>query len=207
MQTGSRSNTETVTDSSSTASGTSDLRYDPEWLKGKLVDVWPYYEPVYPADTFVQMWNAMIEDNTLSRVFFEHGQMTFPELVRFFDHKANPARLLLIYTDKAGAGAGFGWFDDVRQGIRAFANICMRKAHWGPVADEACRISLRYIFTAHDVPTVYGFTPAPNRMAIAQAKRLGFKVLVTVPKMISWKGQPGDVVMTMLRREDFLGER
>lgn len=198
-----QSSTPTLTAPSSTATGT----FNVQRLQGKLVDVWPYHEPLYPNDTLSRLWNVMCEDNTLHRVFYEHNPMRFNDFMRFFDAKIFPQRLLLIYTTKDGEDAGFGWFDDVKQGIRAFANVCMRKKYWGPAAEEASTISLDYIFTAHDVASVYGLTPKPNRMALAQAKRLGFKVLAEVPGLAAWNNKPCDVTLTMLKREDFYGRR
>ncbi|KKK83492.1 hypothetical protein LCGC14_2792820 [marine sediment metagenome] len=158
-----------------------------------------------PPDTFVQIWNMLIDDNTLRRVFYEHDNMTFPELVRYFDQRLYPHRLLLLYTDKDGGAAGFGWFDDVKRGVRAFCSICMRKSHWGPPAEEASVISLDYIFNAHEVVRVFGVTPKPNRMALAQAKRLGFTVIAVVPGLSSYRGTVCDSTLTMMTKETFNG--
>jgi len=179
--------------------------YDISRLSGKLVNVWCYYEPAFPSDTLPRMWNMMVEDKTLKRVFYERDAMTFPDLVRYFDARIHPNRLLLLYTDKDGNDAGFGWFDDVLPGVRAFANICIKKSHWGPPADEASRLSLDYIFSAHKVQAIFGITPIPNRMALAQAKRLGFQVIARVTGLVSWKGEPCDATMTTLTKENFYG--
>jgi len=176
-------------------------------LKGRLVDVWPYAEAYAPASTFVQMWDMMLEDNTLRRTFYEFKEMTFPDLVRFFDSRLHPSRLLLLVTDKQGRGAGFGWFDDVQRGVRAFVSVCMSKFYWGPPADEAGEIALDYCFHCHDVPTIYGITPKPNRMALAQAMRMGFKPVATLPGFASFNGRRVDVTLTMNKREEFDGRR
>jgi len=195
-----RSNTPTVTAPSSTDSETYNAG---ERLRGKLVDVWPYVEATFPPQTFVEMWNTMIEDKTLNRAFYETTEFTFPELVRFFDIKLHPRRLLLIYTDKMMNYAGFGWWDDVIPGVRAFANICMSKAFWGRPTDEASRISFDYIFHAYDVPRVFAVQPKPNRIALAYSIRLGFRPVTVIPAYTSYHGMPTDVTLTMLTREDF----
>jgi RimJ/RimL family protein N-acetyltransferase len=176
--------------------------FDVRRLQGKLVDCWPYHEPIFPAETLPKMWEWMQEDRLLHRVFYEHGNaMTFPEMVRYFDQRLSPDRLLLLFTTKAGEGAGFGWYDQVKQGLRATANVCMRRKYWGPHAHEAAQIALEYIFGAFNVQTVFGLTPVANRMALAQAKRLGFKAIARIPKLVAFNGTPMDVIMTHLTRE------
>src|SRR3972149_10200143 len=110
-------NTPTPTAPTSTGSGTFDVRR----LQGKLVDVWPYAEHLFPPETFYEMWKWMVEDGTLKKTFYEGGVTTLPGLVRFFDTLIFPNRLLLLYTNKQGEGAGFGWFDQVIPRVRAFA--------------------------------------------------------------------------------------
>jgi RimJ/RimL family protein N-acetyltransferase len=141
-------------------------------------------------------------------VFYEHGSaMTFPEMVRYFDPRLSPDRLLLLFTTKTGDGAGFGWFDQVKVGLRATANVCMRKKYWGAHAQEAACIALDYIFGAFNVQTVFGLTPVANRMALAQAKRLGFKAIARIPKLVAFNGTPMDVIMTYLPKENWNGKR
>ena len=63
-----------------------------------------------------------------------------------------------------------------------------------------------YIFHAHDVPVIYGITPKPNRMALAQAMRMGFKPLAVIPGFASFNGRRVDVTLTMNKREEFDGK-
>ena len=198
-------NTQIVKAPPSTASETSEPKgYDVRRLHGTLVDVWPYHEPIFPAETLPTMWNWMVEDRLLHRVFYEHGAaMTFPEMARFFDVRLSPDRLLLLVTAKSGEGAGFGWFDQVKKGLRATANICMRRKYWGTSTEEFAKISLDYIFGAFEVLTVFGLTPTANRMALAQAKRLGFKPIARIRKLVAYNGVPMDVVMTALPRGEW----
>jgi RimJ/RimL family protein N-acetyltransferase len=180
-------------------------KYDPSRLSGRLVDVWPYAEAFFPPETFPEMWAWMKEDNTLHQTFYEGGVTTLPNLVRFFDQMIFPNRLLLLYTTKQGEGAGFGWFDQVIPKVRAFANICMRRRFWGAHTDEACRISIDYIFGAHGVASVFGFTP--NKMAHALMKRLGAKDVAMIPGLASYNGTPADVLVTRLAKGDWNGRR
>ncbi len=185
-----------------TSNGYSILR-----LSGKLVNVWPYEEQVfrnYP-ETFYEMWKWMQEDGTLQKTFYEGGVTTLPNLVRYFDQLIFPNRLLLLYTTKAGEGAGFGWFDNVIPNVRAFANVCMRKKYWGAHTDEACRISLDYIFHGVGVAAVFGFTP--NRLAHALMKRLGARDVALIPGLASYHGKPAPVMVTRLAKENFNGRR
>ena len=145
----------------------------------------------------------MVEDGTLKKTFYEGGVTTLPALVRFFDTLIFPNRLLLLYTSKQGEGAGFGWFDQVIPKVRAFANVCMRRKFWGPHTDEACRISMDYIFHGIGVASVFGFTP--DRMANALMKRLGAKEVARIPALASFNGTPADVMVTYLPKEVWNG--
>jgi len=169
------------------------------------VDVWPYAEAIFPPETFYEMWKWMLEDRTLKQTFYEGGVTTLPQLVRFFDTLIFPNRLLLLYTSKQGEGAGFGWFDQVIPKVRAFANVCMRKKFWGPHTDEACRISIDYIFNFIGVASVFGFTP--SRVANGLMKRLGAKEVARVPGLASFNGAPADVLITCLRKDEWNGRR
>ena len=147
----------------------------------------------------------MVKDSTLKQTFYEGGVTTLPQLVRFFDTLIFPNRLLLLYTSKQGEGAGFGWFDQVIPRVRAFANVCMRKKFWGPHTDEACRISIDYIFNFIGVASVFGFTP--SRVANGLMKRLGAKEVARVPGLASFNGAPADVLITCLRKDEWNGRR
>ena len=169
------------------------------------MDVWPYAEAYFPPETFYEMWKWMQEDDTLKQTFYEGGVTTLPSLVRFFDTLIFPNRLLLLYTTKQGDGAGFGWFDQVLPPVRAFANVCMRKKYWGAHTDEACSISIDYIFNAIGVAFVFGFTP--SRLANGLMKRLGAKEVARVPGLASFHGAPADVLITCLSKDGWNGRR
>ena len=190
--------------STQTPTAPSSTGWETSHLRGRLVDVWPYAEAYFPPETFPEMWAWMKEDNTLRQTFYEGGVTTLPHLVRFFDPLIFPTRLLLLYTTKAGEGAGFGWFDQVIQGVRAFANVCMRKKYWGAHTDEACRISIDYIMHAHGVRNVFGFTP--NGLAHALMKRLGAQHVATIPGLASYNGTPAVVMVTRLAKENWNGK-
>ena len=147
----------------------------------------------------------MHEDGTLKTTFHQGGVTTLPALARFFDPLLFPNRLLLLYTTKHGEGAGFGWFDAVIPKVRAFANVCMRRKFWGAHTDEACRISIDYIFHFIGVASVFGFTP--DRMANALMKRLGAKEVARIPGLASFNGTPADVLVTRLAKGDWNGHR
>lgn len=172
---------------------------------GQLINVWPYDEETfrqYP-ETFYEMWRWMVEDGTLRKTFYEGGVTTMPSLVRFFDSLIFPNRLLLLYTTKQGEGAGFGWFDQVIPKVRAFANVCMRRKFWGAHTFEACSISIDYIFHAHGVQNVFGFTP--DRLAHGLMKRLGASHVATIPGLASFNGTPTTVYVTRLAKENWNG--
>lgn len=197
------SNIPTLTAPISTDSAT----YSASRLSGTLVDVWPYDEQTYRQypEIFPEMWRGMQEDNTLHKAFYEGGVTTLPNLVRYFDPVIFPNRLLLLYTAKAGEAAGFGWFDNVIQSVRAFANVCTRKKYWGPHTFEACSISIDYIFGAHGVKAVFGFTP--DRLAHGLMKRLGASHVATIPGLASYNGTPATVYVTRLAKENWNGRR
>ena len=192
--------TPTPTGKSSTASATFDLSR----FRGKLVDVWPYAEGVFAADTFPKMWSWLVEEGMLRTVFYEGTRpLTLPGLVRYFDPLLNPGRLLLLATAKSGEGAGFSWFDHVMPGITAYASTFFRRKFWGPAAAEANRIALDYIFAVYRLARVYAITPARNRLAIAHAQRLGFRMVTLAPDMLDYHGGPATAAVLTLARDDF----
>lgn len=168
------------------------------------MDVWPYAETVFAADTFLKMWSWLVEERALRTVFYEgkHG-MTFPGLVRYFDPLLNPGRLLLLVTSKSGEGAGFSWFDHVTPGVTAYGSTFFRRQCWGPAVTEANRICLDYVFSVYRLARVYAITPAKNRLAVAHAQRLGFRMLTIAPDMLDYNGAPANAAVLTLARDDF----
>ena len=168
------------------------------------MDVWPYAEGVFAPDTFLQMWKWLAEEGMMRTVFYEGTRpMTLPALVRYFDPILNPGRLLLLVTAKNGEGAGFSWVDHVKPDITAYASTFFRRRFWGPAVMEANRIALDYMFSVYRLVRVYGITPARNRMAIAHAQRLGFRLLAMAPDMLDYHGIPATAAVLMLSRDDF----
>jgi hypothetical protein len=174
-------------------------------LTGSLVRLYPYDRGAFPREVLYAMWRA-VEDDHASRYLFygqvcqdEHHRGDLQEFVTYF---TDPKRLLYIAQSlRTDELAGMVWFDDIQPGYRAAANVYFRRRSWGPAALEGSRLAIGAAFDALKLEHVWAYTPWDH--AVRHAKRAGMMPVALLPGFVRIDGQPRDIHVLRLKREDF----
>ena len=144
----------------------------PDALTGPTVRLWPYAPGVYGRDCLYRIWRLIEDEDCAARCFWDQAILpaTAGDLANFikaFEGVSN--RLLLMVEVLNGSRlVGCCWFTEIQVGHQAFGSIFMVKTARGPMAEEAARLAIGYIFTLADLEQLWGLTPWPEAAAFVQ---------------------------------------
>jgi hypothetical protein len=187
-----------TTDKSSTVSGP----LLPEPLVGESVRLWPYAPGCYGKDALYRVWKAIEDDGAMAHAFWDDPAGELGSFVRAFDGVAGKLLVMVEHVKDQQLG-GLIWLTNLVVGHQAFVSMWMRKDYRGPVALEAAKLFLPPIFALYDLQQMWAVTPWAKAGAMCQ--RVGFKRWCLLPGYCQWEGQPKDVQLYRLKREQILG--
>lgn len=178
-------------------------------LTGASVQLWPYSRGLYPRDMLYTLWRLVEAEGGAETLF--HSQMggesdPYPwrgDLTEFVKYMDDPCRRIVLMAMQGESLVGVVWFDDLVAGHRAAYNLFFRRRAWGTVAHEATALALRYGFDVLGVQSIWGYTPW--RSAIRHGLRHGFSIVATLPGFARINGQPTDITMLRLTKEEHDG--
>jgi RimJ/RimL family protein N-acetyltransferase len=107
--------------------------------------------------------------------------------------------------------AGLSWLWDIRGPVGGRRCECgmvfFREWQRDHIPEELTEKTMDYAFGPCGIDVLYGITPVRNRAAILFSRRMGFKQTAPLPMYGSWHGEPEDVVMSFLTKEEYHGRR
>jgi len=147
-------------------------------LEGKEIRLIPF-NPDFHDEQFMGKLYKWVKSDPSYKHAFRDGFVNWSDFFRFFDKLIHPERVLITIitnTDPAEF-AGITWFN-IDFPV-AWANFMFRTKYGGTrIPQEACRMSIRYVFQIPEVKVILGVTPADNKRAINFVrKRVGFHVM------------------------------
>jgi hypothetical protein len=179
---------------------------DASTLTGQHVRLYPYLRGEFPRGTFYALWRAVDAEGAIDKLFYAQPVNPAPfsmrgdlsEFVRYFD---DPKRLLFIAQSlKTDDLAGLVWFDEMQAGHRAAVNVFYRRRMWGAPAREGTRLACRFMFEAHGLAAIWGFTPW--MAAVTHGLAIGFHRLTTLPEFVVIDGTPRDLHILRARSKE-----
>ena len=185
----------------------SKTEYDPQRLKGKLINVHPYVRGYFAPDMPYQLWSLMGKEDALKLVFFEKIDEETPipthaDLAFFTDYILDPKKIVLLITSPDDSEiAGLIWFDGIIREFRATGSYWMRRKYWGHPTREASRIALDYMFNGLGIKSVWAYTPWIT--SVKTTNSLGFDYVAALPDCTMAGGKVRDMHVSVLRRENF----
>ncbi len=145
----------------------------------KIDDAW-----TVPNDVIRGLAEQFQKEGTFGLVFFE-GYIKSP--ADFLEAMQAPGNVpVLVY---AGHGpVGIAWLQGVGGSI-AFAHFCFLKRTWGRQSLEIGRLLLKYWMSFQSdggavLDTIIGNIPTMNSRAISYVRKIGFRLLGDVPRMM-----------------------
>jgi len=176
-------------------------------LEGQLVKIVPFMRGYFPRTAMFQLWQAIEQDGTAHRLFWEQreGNETMPvstdgDLVTFVDRMNKPATQLLIgYPKDSFEIMGMFWFSDIQPGHQAFANIWVKKSFYGKASRDLSKLCLAYAFEVWGLQQLWVTTPWVE--ALKLATDMGFAKTGLMPNFVKIQQILYDVHLLQLTRD------
>jgi RimJ/RimL family protein N-acetyltransferase len=179
---------------------------------GKLTKLYPYVRGLWPPETLFTLWQMMRDQDATEKVFFGrvNGLLPYPttgdlvDFVKFFEPEPPQQRVLLLAQsqEEPDQVVGIFWFDDIVPGHRAAGSVLYRRRYWGEPAREASRLALAYGFEVLGVASIWAYSPW--RTGFNHAEAAGMTWVATLPHYVIAGGQPMDLHILRIRREEFM---
>ena len=136
-----------------------------------------------PDDSVVTLWTKLAEQNLLEMVWTMTPVDTAERLLSLMQNKSHQFHLVATPQEIAGVA----WLSNFGHNSAA-ANFCVFREFWGKNALILAKHSLDYWFSFQVdgkplLKVIFGQTPEHNRLATMFLRRIGMKVLGTIPYM------------------------
>ena len=158
----------------------------------------------FPEDFLIRMYFKTKEQGLFRRTFPGHSDFSLEWFISYFYKRS-----FLVPMVKPGEVAGISWIYEVDGPPacrKASIGFLFFKEHWGEtVLQECARLGVSWFFQEAGISILYATIAHWNRLSVRYAKMIGFKMIGTAPKFFVQDGQPVDVDLMYLKREDFTG--
>jgi len=157
-----------------------------------------------PEDFLVGLYYLTKKDGLLRSTFPGGSDFSLTWFVSYFTKKS-----LLIGIEKPGNVAGYSWIYEVEGNERfkkGAIGMCFFKKFWGSLAiRELSQLGLRWYFQELGLNIIFATVAARNRLSFRFSKNLGFQYIGRAPMFFVQEGNPLDIDLMFLKREDFMG--
>ena len=149
---------------------------------GQKVNIIPYIifdgVPTFKDSDILNLWDRMVEDNTVNHVFQDGSIKTRNEFLKAM--KSTENFLILIYWKEE---LSMIMWANRFQGNFAQNNFCCFKNLWGKskVIQECARTGTSYLFKNLGLDMLLGMTPKNNRLAIRAVRASGATIIGSLP--------------------------
>lgn len=152
------------------------------------------YVPYSSNPEFFEKLYAKTKDDNLLGVVFgtEINRKAFINLM-------TDARPYVLSFD--GCLAGYAWLRDF-SGRSVTIHFCLFDWTHGEHTEAIGRKFLRTVFEDGALDSLYGAIAASNRLAIRYARRLGFKVLGSVPSAAMYRNKVDDMTIVTITHKE-----
>ncbi len=167
--------------------------------------VFPYFaeKDSWPPDTLAGIYRKLVEQDILPDLVHEKG-ISEEEFVKFVSEDTLSYIFLDLETNQI---AGIGWFDAVEEGDclkKARSAVAFFREYWIPQVTETFgKMLLSHAFNVLEIDTVFGMTPASNKLVQKYCKRIGFRYVATIPDFCCRRGELTDALVCVMTRDEF----
>lgn len=150
----------------------------------------------------------MVEEDTISTVFYQ----AVPRISAFLADFLTAGRRVTLgcFREREGQSpelCGLGWvFESVTMDkyVKCETGMVFFKRQSDPRDNlKFGQMMLRMFFERYPVDVIFGVTPAPNKLALRYAKKLGFGLTEPVPYYCSYHGELVPGVISYMSKEDW----
>lgn len=154
-----------------------------ELLRGRNgIRILPYVEingaRTVSDDFMRKLFEQMVEEGSLGQVFYQGEVKTADEFLAFMKQPANFPLIAFSFE----LPAAVAWLNGIGKN-HAFCHHWFYRRTWGQGSKKVAEAILEYWFSWEFLDVLLGLTPEKNHRAVAFAKRLGFTVLGSVPRI------------------------